>query len=379
MPRRDRIEGVDAARAVALIGMVATHLLRSENRDGTPTVVGLLFDGRASALFAVLAGVGLALSTGGQRPPRTGRDQLAAGAGIAVRALLIALIGLVLADLEPIPLVILAYYGLLFLVAIPLLRLPVWVLATAAVVWCVVSPVLSILLRDGVRYPTQVGLAELRDPLEMLWKLGVTGVYPVLTWTTYLLAGLAIGRLDLRSTRVAAGLLAGGVLLSAGASALSALLLGPGGGAAVLGRALDQHPYGTTPTWTWWWLAIDAPHSGAPLDLARTTGSAMAVLGLMLLLAGWVRLLLWVPAAIGGAPLSLYALHVVLTTVEIGPAANRPYVFAGHVLLLTVAGVVLRGLGVRGPLEAAVGAASQGARDLALRPGVAAASAGRPP
>ncbi|MDN5858514.1 MAG: DUF1624 domain-containing protein [Pseudonocardia sp.] len=369
MPR-DRIVGVDAARAVAIVGMVATHILPVDTVDGTPTLVGLLFDGRASALFAVLAGAGLALSTGGPQRLRTGREHAAAGAGIAVRAILIALIGLALADLDPVPLVILTYYGLLFLVAIPLVRLPASVLAAAAVVWCGLSPVLSILLRDGVRYPTQVGTAALVDPLALLWTLGVTGVYPVLTWTTYLLAGLAIGRLDLRSTRVAAFLLAGGAALSATAAGLSALLLWPGGGAVALGGgALDRRFYGTTPTSTWWWLAIDAPHSGAPLDLAGTTGSALAVIGLMLLLARAARPLLWLPAAIGAAPLSLYAFHVVLTTADVGTAADRPAVFIGHVVLLSVAGVALRGLGARGPLEAAVGMASRSARKLVLGAG----------
>ena len=243
-------------------------------------------------------------------------------------------------------------------------------LAAAAVVWCAASPVLSMLVRDGVVYPRQVGTAALADPLAMLWKLGVTGVYPVLTWTTYLLAGLAVGRLDLRDTRVAAALLGGGALLSAAASGASALLLGPGGGAAVLGRAsAEQHFYGTTPTSTWWWLAVDAPHSGTPLDLARTTGSALAVLGLMLLLAHVARPLLWLPAAVGAAPLTLYALHVVLTTAELG-SRRRPAV---RVRRARPAAVGRRGRpagrGMRGPLEAGVGVASRTARNLVLRTG----------
>ena len=138
----------------------------------------------------------------------------------------------------------------------------------------------------------------------------------------------------------------------------------------MLGRAsAEQHFYGTTPTSTWWWLAVDAPHSGTPLDLARTTGSALAVLGLMLLLAHVARPLLWLPAAVGAAPLTLYALHVVLTTADLGRDADRPYVFAGHVLLLSVVGAALRAAGMRGPLEAGVGVASRTARNLVLRRG----------
>ncbi len=58
-----------------------------------------LASGRASALFAVLAGVSLALMSGGTRPVR-GRERLATTTGLVVRALLIAALGLLLGDLE---------------------------------------------------------------------------------------------------------------------------------------------------------------------------------------------------------------------------------------------------------------------------------------
>jgi uncharacterized membrane protein len=62
---------VDAARGVALAGMASVHILPVVARDGTETVAGAVAAGRASALFAVLAGVGIALSTGGRvRPQR---------------------------------------------------------------------------------------------------------------------------------------------------------------------------------------------------------------------------------------------------------------------------------------------------------------------
>ncbi|OLT01079.1 hypothetical protein BJF90_33515 [Pseudonocardia sp. CNS-004] len=67
---RGRILGVDAARAVALVGMFATHIFPlREARE--PTLTGLVAAGRASALFAVLAGVGIALATGGRDGPGT--------------------------------------------------------------------------------------------------------------------------------------------------------------------------------------------------------------------------------------------------------------------------------------------------------------------
>jgi hypothetical protein len=366
--RPARILGVDAARAVALVGMFATHILPL-TEDGAESLTGLLADGRSAALFAVLAGVGVALSTGGPDRPVTARTHLAAAAGLLVRGVLVGLLGLWLVVVDPPVAVILAYYGLLFVVATPLLRLPPAALAAGAVLAGGLAPVLSHLLRsDGPAGPgAQPGPAALADPGELLGTLAVTGYYPVLTWTTYLLAGMAVGRLDLRSTRLAAVLLAGGGAVAVLASAASALLLGPGGGATAIGPAIAGRRYGTTPTDTWWWLALDAPHSGTPLNLAHTTGGALAVLGAMLLLARWARPVVWLPAAVGAVPLTLYALHVVAVTAYPGRGPDDVALWLGHVLAATAIGVALRLAARRGPLEAAVSAAGRAARRAAGR------------
>ena len=39
---------------------------------------------------------------------------------------------------------------------------------------------------------------------------------------------------------------------------------------------------GTRPTSTWWWLAVDAPHTGTPVTSSHA-GCAIALLGLLLL------------------------------------------------------------------------------------------------
>ena len=359
-----RILGVDAARAIALAGMFATHIVPlSDGREATLT--GLVADGRASALFAVLAGVGVALSTGGPRRPPDARAHLAAAAGLVVRGALVAGIGLLLVGLDPPVAVILAYYGLLFVVAAPLLRLSATALAAGAVAAAALAPVASHLLRStGPDDPgEQPGLAALTEPLELLGTLAVTGYYPVLPWTAYLLAGMAVGRLDLRRSRVATGLLAGGAALALLATAASALLLGPGGGAAAIGAsALERRRYGTTPTDTWWWLVVDAPHSGTPFDLAHTTGTALAVLGAMLLLARRAPRLVRVPAAVGAIPLTLYTLHVVAVSAYPGDGPDAPRLWLAHVLVATAIGVALSWAGRRGPLEVVVSGAGRAVR-----------------
>ncbi|WP_249214297.1 heparan-alpha-glucosaminide N-acetyltransferase domain-containing protein, partial [Micrococcus luteus] len=67
-PARRRLPGVDAARGIALLGMVTVHVVDPVTADGAPHPAFLWFAGRASVLFVLLAGVGLALSTGGATP-----------------------------------------------------------------------------------------------------------------------------------------------------------------------------------------------------------------------------------------------------------------------------------------------------------------------
>ncbi|TWF81466.1 uncharacterized protein DUF1624 [Pseudonocardia hierapolitana] len=360
---RGRILGVDAARAVALVGMFATHIFPlREGRE--PTLTGLIASGRASALFAVLAGVGVALATGGTRRPAGAREHLGAGSALVVRGILVGALGLTLVALEAPVAIILTYYGLLFVVAALLLRAPRGVLAAGAVLACVLTPVASQLLRAGLPDGPgrQIGWPALAAPGDAVVTLALTGYYPVLTWTTYLLAGMAVGRLDLRRPQVAAGLLTGGVALAVAAHTASALLLGPGDGVWVLGAAASARRYGTTPTGNWWWLAVDTPHSGSPLDLAATIGSALAVLGAMLLLSRWSRRVVRVPAALGSAPLTLYTLHVAALAGYAGSGSDDAILWLGHVVVATLIGLGLQLAGVRGPLEAVVSAAGRAVR-----------------
>lgn len=192
--RPRRIAGVDAARAVALVGMFAVHVLPLEADDGAATLSGAVAAGRASALFAVLAGVGIALGTGGPWPPCGSRAHVAAAASLLVRAALVGLLGLLLVGLDPPVAVILAHYGPLFAVAAPLLRLRAGALAVGAVLSCALAPVASHLLRAGLPRGAgeQPGLTALAEPAELPRTLALTGHYPVLTWTAYLFAGLAV-------------------------------------------------------------------------------------------------------------------------------------------------------------------------------------------
>lgn len=326
-----RLAGIDAARGVALLGMMATHLMPIFGPDRSPTWVGLAFSGRSAALFAVLAGVGLALSTGRQRPPQGG-ELWAARRGVALRALVIAAVGLMLGGLEVGIAVILVHYGFLFLCTLPFLGLGACALAAWAGGWLLLSPGVAFLLRPfflaeepPLRLGHNPGFEDLATPAPLLADLLLTGYYPALQWLSYLLVGLAIGRLDLARTAVRLMLLAGGAAVAVAAWLLGNAAIFDWGGLAALKGSLGVPGYplesrlrvglaGVEQSGTAWWLAAAAPHSGTTLDLAHTAGTAAAVVGLFLLLGGLGRSgkAAWLlPLSGAGAmTLTLYTLHV---------------------------------------------------------------------
>ena len=303
-----RLSGIDAARGLALLGMMATHVFPTFESDAqlTPTWVGLVFSGRASALFAVLAGIGLALSTGKQQPLH-GPQLWAARRGIALRALVIGAVGLSLGGLEVNIAIILVHYALLFLCVLPFLGLDVKHLLVLAAGWVLVSPAVAFLLRPWLltaEPPLQLGhnpmWEDLSTPSVLLGDLFLTGYYPVLQWITYLLIGLAIGRMALTSAAVPVLLLAVGSAVAVLAKWLSIVMMEDWGGRAALQASLLNPSYplesllqvnlaGVDQTGSAWWLASSAPHSGTTLDLLHTSGVAAAVVGVFLLLGRLVQ------------------------------------------------------------------------------------------
>lgn len=364
----DRLVGLDVARCLALLGMVATHVLDERSPDGTVAPLQWLAGGRASALFAVLAGVSLALMTGRREPVRGG-ERVRRSAGLALRALLIAAIGLVLGEMQTGIAVILTYYGVLFLAGLPFLGLRARTLAVLAGVWVVVAPVLSHLLRPelperGTASPTA---AQLADPWQLGTELLLTGYYPVVPWLAYLLVGIVLGRADLWSPRLQAALAAGGLGLAVGATALSKVLTARDrvtdplladdpayGTREELLDSISTGMFGTTPTGPWEWLLVVAPHSGTPFDLAQTIGSAVAAIGACLVvlhvLPPLARAATRVFFGAGTMTLTLYSLHVVMRSRWVWPP-EEPDTFRWHVLVLLAVGALYAAARRRGPLE----------------------------
>ncbi|MGH3368967.1 MAG: hypothetical protein ACRDPR_03110, partial [Nocardioidaceae bacterium] len=122
-----------------------------------------------------------------------------------------------------------------------------------------------------------------------------------------------------------------------------------------LDLTLDRGLYGTTPTGSWWWLAVRSPHTAAPLDLAHTIGTSLLVIGVCLLAARLLPRLFAVAFGAGTMTLTLYSAHVALRS----PGAwdgSSPATYLWQVGAVLVVGAAFRVAGRRGPLEAVLAA-----------------------
>ncbi|MBW8171733.1 DUF1624 domain-containing protein [Ornithinimicrobium sp. Arc0846-15] len=371
-PKPTRIVGVDVARTLALIGMFTAHIGSRYDASGEVALTFQVVAGRSSALFAVLAGVSLVLMSERQLrevPPAVSAVRIS----IAMRAMLVAMIGLFFGALDSGVAVILVNYGLLFLFAIPVITWGWRKLMALAAFWLVASPTLTWLLTPYLPTPSGrvTSLFSLVTPMESTSELLFTGYYPVITWGTYLFFGMALARLDLRRPVVAAALLVGGSVVACLTLATSWAYTGSaaikGALTADVGLPWSQWPdladrlklgwAGDPALTSWLWMPVWAPHTGTMMDLLHTCATAAAALGLGLVAtaaipAPWARSwqIFW---GAGAVSLTLYVTHVVLLA---GPAIGGRALLA-HTVGALLIGMVFAATRHRGPLEALVSAA----------------------
>ncbi|TDC77867.1 DUF418 domain-containing protein [Streptomyces hainanensis] len=366
-PSTVRLVGLDLARGVAVFGMFAAHLAPDPAFGGASAFFAELTRGRSSALFAVLAGTTLAFLTG--RPtPKAGAERTRALLGIAIRAGVLIVVGTLLTRMGTPIAVILPYYGLCLLLALPLTRLPAGTLVPIAAGSALVGPQLLYLLRD-LTFQENGGHAEWAravyalDPASRaggdgIVDLLITGNYPVPAWLPFFVVGLALGRLDLTAEVVRARLLVLGPALA---------VLGYGGS----WLAFQLFPYivwiSGAPS-AWWseaeitvvtddpaWLLVGAPHTETTFATVGNAGVAIFVIA-----AALIALDRWPTAhrlaapliAVGTMSLSAYVGHLLAIELMGMEQLDRRLPVLATFVVVTAAGALLwRRFLRRGPLE----------------------------
>ncbi|MFF4255564.1 DUF418 domain-containing protein [Streptomyces sp. NPDC001663] len=371
-PSTGRLVGIDLARGLAVLGMYAAHVGPDPTMGGPLGFVLELARGRASALFALLAGFSLILITG--RPePRTGRAGRQAVGRIVIRSIVLMALGFALTALDTDVDVILSFYGLLFLLVLPLHRLSARTLAAIAVAGALIMPQVLYVIRQSIEGGDWADTVIAGDPLARITgtdgflELLFTGEYPVLTWMSFMVAGMALARLDLTRARTLARLsYAGGALA----------VLGYGG--SWLALHLVPHAWGTvaaatdgaSPASAWWsdtvgdiddgtpaaWLLVGAPHSQTTFSILGNTGVALIVVAACIWATARLPRLtrLATPViAVGMISLTTYVLHILAIRVvgmeeETAPALLALFLFSATAMVLAV---VWTRRFRRGPLE----------------------------
>ncbi|RPF25676.1 heparan-alpha-glucosaminide N-acetyltransferase domain-containing protein [Georgenia muralis] len=345
---RSRLTGVDVARGVAILGMFVAHLGDDGPGGRHDPEWFVVADGRSAALFALLAGVSLALANGRRVPP-TGLALTRARVATFVRAAVLLVIGVVLVALGTPVLVILPAYAVMFALATPFLGLRRRWLLLGAGTAAVVSPTLIFAATtpapDG-RPSVLARFLGAADPVELPMDELVTGPYPALVYLAYVLLGLALGRSDLTRARTQAALVGAGAALATlgwGTSRLAQDALGA-----------DASPLARR-------LVSAAAHDDSTLEVVGNWGSSLAVVGLLLLLtrpttsAGRVTAAVLSPVAAAGAmSLSVYSVHIVAIAILGNDVVWNP---VSNGVLVTFVVVALAGAWLwrrligRGPLE----------------------------
>jgi len=253
--RSPRVRGVDLARGLAMLGMLAAHVSMAPELVPTdPSTWAGVVHGRSSILFATLAGVSVALMTGRTTPP-AGEELVRARLRLLVRAVCLFVVGGAVQLLGTPVAVILEHYAVLLVLCVPLLRVRSrWLFAAAGAIALVVPSALVLHQSlSGVVPWLSGGGGE-------LGALALSGTYPVVVWAAFVLAGLGVGRLDLGAVRVRRWLVVAGTSLAVlgyGSSwAATQVLPSVDPAAAHAGSSSSSAPAGSTTSSASW--------SGAP-------------------------------------------------------------------------------------------------------------------
>lgn len=287
---RLRNTSLDLARFLAFAGMVVVNFrIVVRGRGADPTfgdAMAHALEGRAAALFVILAGFGLGLMA--QARPDSFRNTT------LKRALFLFVVGLVntlwfSAD-------ILHFYAAYFVIGAFAAS---W---SSRVLWitAAITPVSYVVALSFFDYSTgwnwnTLEYTDLWTPKGFLRHLVLNGWHPVFPWISFLLVGLGLSRIDWSERRTSVKALGIGSLVAVCAS-LPAALFGDG---------LEQDTailLGTSPV------------PPMPLYVLAGSGTAVAVIGLCgLLLRRFANqpLLRWLSAT-GRQTLTMYIAHILI-------------------------------------------------------------------
>lgn len=199
---KDRIIGIDVARALAIIGMILVNFKMIFGQEGTSWLQNFtaIFEGKAAALFVILAGIGIAFMTNSAVKNNDIAKLRQARKRVFKRAILLFVIGLSYILIWPAD--ILHFYGIYILFTLLLLRQEPIVALICAVGIVVLYPVLMFFISYDLGWDfSDYSYADFWTFEGFFRNLFYNGFHPVLPWIAFMLLGLWFGRQDLNNEK----------------------------------------------------------------------------------------------------------------------------------------------------------------------------------
>lgn len=306
-----RVEALDLARFIALIGIVINHTLQ---KSSFSPLVTALQDYHA-VLFVILLGF---LIPGRPQPLKK----------VLVKGLGLIVLGFALGSADLSIDVILVNLGLLYLLGNLLNKYVhrIRYLASIALVWVLATPIISHILRQQFEQyvtpvPMNFGLLMAQyNPVQLFVHPFLYSHYPVLQWLFFVLVGMILAKIlrgkaekhrhcavqddNLKNWKIA--VIGAGLFIISKATSF------------LLGGDLWKMDNGNTNTNNWEDIIDSGAYTGTTLGMLSSTGIALIVITLCLYITGYGKFKdvshwqdkIHVSPYIAGATLSLYSIHV---------------------------------------------------------------------
>lgn len=208
MEIKRRIIGLDFARAWAMFGMLIVNFMvitRAEG-NGPPWLITFmsLFEGRASALFVILAGIGISLMAQSSVTSGNQIKIMASRTMIWKRSLFLFVLGLLLYTIDWTG-DILHYYGVYLFIAAFFITINKKILLWLSILILLVAQSLQLTFNafEGWAGPIPfINYIDFWSVTGFLRNLFFNGYHPIFPWFSFFLIGMLIGRMDLLNNKI---------------------------------------------------------------------------------------------------------------------------------------------------------------------------------
>jgi uncharacterized protein len=199
---KQRIMGFDLARALAIFGMVIVNFkiaMNSETGNDFLLWFSALFEGRASALFVILAGIGVTFLTNKARKSEDRAIIYKCRLSLIKRALLLIIIGLMYTPIWEAD--ILHFYGFYFMIAAIVFMVSNRFLLIVSASITLSFPILMLFFNYDQNWNwSSLTYMNLWSFDGMIRHVLFNGFHPVFPWASFLIFGMWLGRVDLSQT-----------------------------------------------------------------------------------------------------------------------------------------------------------------------------------